>query len=989
MGLAMPIITALVTALMAIGAAYPATADDGAVRLVADLDVVAKQVEARALAFSPVATESQVFFFADHPSLGRELWRSDGTTDGTYPVLDLCPGRCDSGLSCGGAMPGRGPGAPYQLLGAAGENIFLVAEKQLWTLDGAPDGARIVQEVPFERPSGAPAALGEVLFIPVTDLQGRMWMTNGSAEGTTALPLPVEVTAAYDPVRVGDHILFWAGHGQTNAYTLWRSDGTAASTQAVEAVCSSCRRPPRRGVAFGDRLLFSMGFTFDDESLWSIGVDGRARHLRNFAPYEMTGDLHVVDGRVYGRLQLGATSTLFVSDGTELGTRLAPELLPPAGVLTALHSTDQALYGTVQTTSGPRFSLWRLDGAAPVRLAEGSSIFVRPPADEALFFTVVDPSFTQISMVTFGTPGTTRPDPWSKSGAAPFGSGILTFSEETGEAWFRGHASVANPRRLELATSQADSAPVALTRWQDRLAFQTRSLGADSALTNLHIAASGPDSASVQLLSIDAPGMLHAFGDTLYRLDSEAELVEAYAAVDAGPGSPVGSLLLGIHNYPTGAAAVDDRVFIGGGDNQEIWGTRGTPMTTERLLMAQPGWQADRTCPGTPQAPERLTALGDDLLFFSQRTFFGSPRLMALDGTAPDGTVPGNRLVIELPLREPLGTAEVISEAETAGGLFYFSSFDQVWRSDGHDTAPLFDGELQLSQPHRLTAWQDRLLFVSREPGTFEQAPIFLWQVPAAGTPELMHTFPPETSILELVPSGDLLFLVVRTDDTGQELWVTDGSVDGLRPIDLMPGPRSSYARHLVAVPGGVFFAADDGLGGHEPWVSDGTPQGTGRVADLYPGPRGSVPGAATMVGDTVYFAADHPDTGRELFAVEVADLRFEPCPVDRLCLQGGRFEIAMTWHSVDDAGTARRAASTDESGLFYFFEPGNWESMVKVLDGCASSGRFWVLAASSTDLGYTLTVQDRDSGTQKVYHNPVGTAAPALVDVDAFATCP
>jgi ELWxxDGT repeat protein/cysteine-rich repeat protein len=67
-----------------------------------------------------------------------------------------------------------------------------------------------------------------------------------------------------------------------------------------------------------------------------------------------------------------------------------------------------------------------------------------------------------------------------------------------------------------------------------------------------------------------------------------------------------------------------------------------------------------------------------------------------------------------------------------------------------------------------------------------------------------------------------------------------------------------------------LWFAADDGDTGYEPWRSDGTPSGTVRVADLGPGTDGSAPYGFTAFGDEVFFAASGPvageDTGTELW---------------------------------------------------------------------------------------------------------------------------
>ncbi|MEM1202321.1 MAG: hypothetical protein AAGN66_03735 [Acidobacteriota bacterium] len=107
-------------------------------------------------------------------------------------------------------------------------------------------------------------------------------------------------------------------------------------------------------------------------------------------------------------------------------------------------------------------------------------------------------------------------------------------------------------------------------------------------------------------------------------------------------------------------------------------------------------------------------------------------------------------------------------------------------------------------------------------------------------------------------------------------------------------------------------------------------------------------------------------------------------------CLQGGRFRVRVGWRDFEGSqGPASTAVSADDSGLFWFFESDNWEMLVKVLDGCGLNQRFWVFAAATTNVGYVLEVTDSLTGTVATWENPVGVAAPALTDTDAFATCP
>ena len=62
---------------------------------------------------------------------------------------------------------------------------------------------------------------------------------------------------------------------------------------------------------------------------------------------------------------------------------------------------------------------------------------------------------------------------------------------------------------------------------------------------------------------------------------------------------------------------------------------------------------------------------------------------------------------------------------------------------------------------------------------------------------------------------------------------------------------------------------------------------------------------------------------------------------------------------------------------------------LIKVLDGCAINGRYWVFFAATTDVELTVTVTDTQENQTRVYTNPLNQAADAITDTGAFATCP
>lgn len=109
------------------------------------------------------------------------------------------------------------------------------------------------------------------------------------------------------------------------------------------------------------------------------------------------------------------------------------------------------------------------------------------------------------------------------------------------------------------------------------------------------------------------------------------------------------------------------------------------------------------------------------------------------------------------------------------------------------------------------------------------------------------------------------------------------------------------------------------------------------------------------------------------------------------LCLgDGGRFQVDVEFR--DFTGGTKPAVPLPDSmdtGMFYFFSPDNWEMLLRVVDGCATNGNFWVFFGGTTNVEYELTVTDTENGQVRSYSNPLGTPAPAILDTAAFATCP
>ncbi len=103
------------------------------------------------------------------------------------------------------------------------------------------------------------------------------------------------------------------------------------------------------------------------------------------------------------------------------------------------------------------------------------------------------------------------------------------------------------------------------------------------------------------------------------------------------------------------------------------------------------------------------------------------------------------------------------------------------------------------------------------------------------------------------------------------------------------------------------------------------------------------------------------------------------------LCLHDERFRVEVAWELPGgEAGAGQAVPLTDDTGAFWFFGPDNLELMVKVLDGRALNGHFWVFFGALSDVEYTVTVTDTATGATRSYTNPAGTMA-SQADTTAF----
>lgn len=331
-----------------------------------------------------------LYFRSGDPSLGQELWRTDGTPQGTHLVADLAPKEASSSpenltavggmlyftttqflngadfISSGtlwrsdgtavGTYPitggDAGPVVTASQLHTDGARLYFIGssnvspsngDPKLWTSDGTRTGTRqVFNSTPgnnYESRTGTSTSFQGYQWFTARDdaQQTGLYRTDGTPAGTV---LVREVLSPLGRLTIlgvlGDKLMLAVDDGQ-NGGELWSSDGTALGTQPVYEVAGLAGLGPGLPTVAGNLMYFVPSETPGFRSLWRTdGTSEGTFRLTSPEVWVATLSFIPLDGQLYFTVIDEAHGLeLWSTDGTVAGTDLVKDVRPGAATSNA------------------------------------------------------------------------------------------------------------------------------------------------------------------------------------------------------------------------------------------------------------------------------------------------------------------------------------------------------------------------------------------------------------------------------------------------------------------------------------------------------------------------------------------------------------------------------------------------------------------------------------------------------------------------------
>ncbi|WP_442506649.1 ELWxxDGT repeat protein [Novipirellula sp. SH528] len=285
----------------------------------------------------------KLIFSANDGVNGDELWISDGTEIGTTLLKNIRSGSASSEIFTSDLGSGRFNG---ELFFSANDGV---RGDELWKTNGTAEGTVLVKD--FRSGDSNPSdfvVFGESLFFSAKGVEGReLWKTDGTEAGTELVKningTAADSLASFGALFVEAGTLYLAADDGVNGIELWKSDGTEAGTVLVKDINpGSVSSSPRFAGSIGNTVLFSAQTVDNGSELWKTdGTTAGTILVKDIQPGPDSGAFYIgrsvnaapiFEGNLYFGGNDGTSGNeLWKSDGTDAGTMLVEDIFPGRG----------------------------------------------------------------------------------------------------------------------------------------------------------------------------------------------------------------------------------------------------------------------------------------------------------------------------------------------------------------------------------------------------------------------------------------------------------------------------------------------------------------------------------------------------------------------------------------------------------------------------------------------------------------------------------